>query len=84
MDVHVRIGTAPQECPVTTRFPDDSDHASYDPSAADEVWQAFRRIEPVFQAFRSRFRGKCSPVHLPLGGVRPRRFAVQWTARAPA
>jgi len=64
MDVHVRIGTAPQECPVKTHFPDDSDHGSYDASAAHELWQAFRRIEPVFQTFRSRFRGKCSPVHL--------------------
>jgi hypothetical protein len=54
MDVRVQINTAPQECPVTTHFPDDKEHASYDPSAAHQVWQAFR----------SRFRGKCSPVHL--------------------
>jgi hypothetical protein len=25
--------------------------------------KALRRIEPVFQTFRARFRGKCSPVH---------------------
>ena len=28
-----------------------------------QFWQALRRVEPVFQTFRSRFRGKCSPVH---------------------
>jgi hypothetical protein len=64
LDVHVRINTAPQECPVTTHFPDDREHGDYDPVAAHQVWQVFRRIEPVFQIFRSRFRGKCSPVHL--------------------
>jgi hypothetical protein len=64
MDVHVRINTVPQECPVTTHFPDDKEHASYDPAAAHRVWQVLSRIEPVFQTFRSRFRGKCSPVHL--------------------
>ena len=64
MDVQVRINTTPQECPVSTHFPDDREHAHYDPAAAHQVWQAFARIEPVFQIFRSRFRGKCSPVHL--------------------
>jgi uncharacterized protein DUF5996 len=68
MDVEIRVGTAPQECPVTTPFPDDTEHASYDASAVHQLWQAFRRIEPVFQTFRSRFRGKCSPVHLFWGG----------------
>ena len=28
-----------------------------------QFWQALRRVEPVFQTFRARFRGKCSPVH---------------------
>jgi hypothetical protein len=68
IDVDVRINTKPQECPVTTRFPDDVEHASYDPARARDFWEALRRIEPVFQQFRSRFRGKCSPVHFFWGG----------------
>jgi hypothetical protein len=64
MDVYVHINTAPQECPVTTGFPDDKEHARYDRAQVEQIWQVFRRIEPVFQLFRSRFRGKCSPVHL--------------------
>jgi Family of unknown function (DUF5996) len=60
--VKVRIGEAPQECPVTTPFARDREHASYDRLAVQQFWQALRRIEPVFQIFRSRFRGKCSPV----------------------
>ena len=36
--------------------------------ASVPFWLALRRIEPVFQVFRSRFRGKCSPVHFFWGG----------------
>jgi hypothetical protein len=63
IDVTVRIGEAPQECPVTTPFAQDREHASYDGVAVQRFWQALRRVEPVFQTFRARFRGKCSPVH---------------------
>ena len=59
----VQIWPQPQECPVTTPFTDDREHAHYDRAAVQQYWQALRRIEPVFQKFRSRFRGKCSPVH---------------------
>jgi hypothetical protein len=68
IDVHVRIGGKPQECPVTTPFAVDQEHASYDAIAVQEFWHALRRIEPVFQRFRSGFRGKCSPVHFFWGG----------------
>jgi hypothetical protein len=64
IDVRVRIDTRPQECPVLTRFADDREHAHYDPAKVRALFDALSRIEPVFQAFRSRFRGKCSPVHL--------------------
>jgi hypothetical protein len=63
IDVQVRIGGKPQECPVTTPFAADEEHASYDAIAVQQFWRALHRIEPVFQTFRSRFRGKCSPVH---------------------
>ncbi len=63
MGADVRIWPQPQECPVTTPFTDDRDHAQYDRAAVQTYWQALRRIEPVFQRFRSGFRGKCSPVH---------------------
>ena len=61
IDAH--IWTQPQECPVTTPFTDDREHAHYDKAAVSRFWQALSRIEPVFQLFRSRFRGKSSPVH---------------------
>ena len=59
----VRIWQQPQECPVTTPFGEDREHAHYDRAAVGRYWQALRRIEPVFQSFRAGFRGKCSPVH---------------------
>ncbi|MDB4967565.1 MAG: hypothetical protein JWN44_3254 [Myxococcales bacterium] len=68
LDVHVEIQPVPQECPVTMRFDEDAEHCSYDAAQAHRLWSAFRRIEPVFQTFRARFRGKCSPVHLFWGG----------------
>jgi len=61
--VDVHIWPQPQECPVTTPFTDDREHSHYDRQAVRTFWQALRRIEPVFQQFRSRFRGKSSPVH---------------------
>src|SRR5262249_44859618 len=57
----VHIGPLPQECPVTTPFTDDREHTSYDRAHAHDLWRALSRIEPGFQTFRSRFRGKCSP-----------------------
>jgi len=68
MDVQVEIGPVPQECPVKTPFAECVEHASYDGARVRDFWEALRRIEPVFQAFRARFRGKCSPVHFFWGG----------------
>ncbi|MGH7272586.1 MAG: DUF5996 family protein, partial [Polyangiaceae bacterium] len=62
IDVHVVINPTPVECPVTVRFPDDREHATYNAAQAHEFWQVLRRIEPIFSSFRARFRGKCSPV----------------------
>jgi len=63
IDVRPKIGPVPQECPVTTPFAQDVEHKTYDRARVGDFWEALRRIEPVFQRFRARFRGKCSPVH---------------------
>jgi hypothetical protein len=68
IDIHCEIHPVPQECPVTVPFADDVEHCSYDRAQAHRAWQVFRRVEPVLQKFRARFRGKCSPVHLFWGG----------------
>lgn len=44
-------------------FADDTAVRAYDPDFADRFRRALVAIEPVFQAFRGRYLGKCSPVH---------------------
>jgi hypothetical protein len=59
----VPIWPVPVEIPMNVPFDQDTEHATYDPEAAHRFWDVLTRIEPVLEAFRSRYRGKCSPVH---------------------
>ncbi len=61
--IEVKIWPMPVEVPDPIRFDQDRIHAAYDPAAAQTFWRILRCIEPVFQEFRSRFLGKCSPIH---------------------
>ena len=64
LDIHVCIRPVPVEIPWVTPFPDDIMNRSYDAEQVNRFWRVLRSIEPVFEEFRARFRGKCSPVHL--------------------
>jgi hypothetical protein len=63
LGIEVTINLKPCEFDDTTPFNEDRHHASYD----QEYVERFRRIlinaDHVFKQFRSRFIGKCSPVH---------------------
>jgi hypothetical protein len=61
--IEVEIWTMPVEVPNPIRFTEDHEHKSYDPEYANRFWHALVKMEAVFQEFRSRFIGKCSPVH---------------------
>jgi hypothetical protein len=63
LDVHVRIWPMPVEVPSPIRFEEDTVHHDYDAAAARTCWDVILAIAPVFEQFRSRFTGKCSPVH---------------------
>ena len=63
LKVTVEIWTMPVEVPNPIRFTEDHEHKSYDPEYANRFWRALLLMEPVLQEFRSRFIGKCSPVH---------------------
>jgi hypothetical protein len=63
MDIDVRIWTMPVEVPEPIRFEKDTVHRSYDGAAARTFWETLLAMKPVFDAFRSEFIGKCSPVH---------------------
>jgi hypothetical protein len=68
LHIRVRIWPMPVEVPAPIRFDEDRVHTSYDADAAHRWWRALLQAETVFYEFRSRFIGKCSPVHLWWGG----------------
>jgi hypothetical protein len=61
--IKVRIWPMPVEIPNPIRFDQDQQHSSYDPEAVDKFWRILLSADAVFQQFRARFVGKCSPVH---------------------
>ena len=63
LGVHVRLWPVPVEVERPIRFPDDEDHAAYDPEYANRFWRILVQADDVFRQFRGAFLGKCSPVH---------------------
>jgi len=63
LGIEVHIWRMPVEIPDPIPFDEDHDHASYDRDYVNRFWQVLRSSEQVMQEFRSRFIGKCSPVH---------------------
>jgi hypothetical protein len=69
LGVSTTIWPVPVEIPGAVRFTEDRVHASYDRDAARRFWLALVEIQRVFEAFRARFVGKASPVHLFWGAL---------------
>jgi Family of unknown function (DUF5996) len=44
-------------------FRQDREHAAYDPEYAQRFWRVLLQADRLFKQFRTRFRGKVSPVH---------------------
>jgi len=63
LGIEVHIWRMPVEIADPIPFDEDEQHASYDPEYANRFWQVLRASERVMVEFRSRFIGKCSPVH---------------------
>jgi hypothetical protein len=63
MGIEARIWTMPVEVQNPVRFEADVAHRSYDAASANAFWRVLVAAKPTFEAFRSRFIGKCSPVH---------------------
>ena len=63
LGVDVQIWTMPVEIPDAIPFEADHAHKSYDAAAANLFWQQLMQVHRVFNIFRARFLGKCSPVH---------------------
>jgi hypothetical protein len=63
MGIEVAIFTKPQEVPNPIPFEKDTEHASYDPEYANRFWRILGHTAFVFEEFRGRFIGKCSPIN---------------------
>jgi Family of unknown function (DUF5996) len=61
--IEVKIWKVPVEIPDPIPFDQDSVHAAYDPERVEKFWRILLSVDAVFNRFRSRFNGKCSPVH---------------------
>jgi hypothetical protein len=59
----VSIWPVPVEVPAPIPFLEDHIHVAYDPEYARRFWLILLQTARVLQVFRSRFVGKCSPVH---------------------
>jgi hypothetical protein len=64
LGVATAINEIPNEIADPIPFPRDTRPRPYDPAQALAFWRALLRVDELFSRFRTRFLGKCSPVHL--------------------
>ena len=85
MGIDVTIYPVPNELPVVIPFAEDTSHFVYDGHQINLYWQALVKIDAVFNTFRARFTGKCSPVHLFWGAfdLAVTRFSGRLAPRHP-
>lgn len=69
LGITVRIYEKPNELPTDVPFPQDNMPRPYDADAVHRFWRALSHADRVFNQFRARFIGKCSPVHLFWGAM---------------
>ena len=63
LDLSVSINVMPNEVENPIAFDRDDEHRSYNREYAHRFWRVLVQSDRVFKEFRSRFCGKCSPVH---------------------
>ena len=63
LGINVTINPMPQEVPDAVPCDEDDVHDSYDAEYANRFWRVLVQADRVLKVFRSRFVGKCSPVH---------------------
>ena len=64
LGVDVAIREDPYGVPITTPFPNDTEHAAYDPDSVRRFWQVLDWVDTVLEEFSGWYCGKQSPVHL--------------------
>ncbi|MFT6865921.1 MAG: hypothetical protein ACJA08_000747 [Cyclobacteriaceae bacterium] len=68
LGIDIAIHGKPNELEQSIPFAENKVNKTYDTNAALNYWQAAVSVHNVFSKFRSKFIGKCSPVHLFWGG----------------
>jgi hypothetical protein len=63
LDLAVSVHAVPNEVADAIPFEQDETHCAYDPEYANRFWRVIVQATRVLTTFRSRFIGKCSPVH---------------------
>ena len=64
LGIDVAIREEPYRVSVTTPFPEDREHASYDRDAVERFWHILEWTDGVLEEFAGWYCGKTSPVHL--------------------
>ncbi|HZA42129.1 MAG TPA: DUF5996 family protein [Actinomycetota bacterium] len=83
LGMDVKILESPYGVPMTTAFPDDEEHASYDRDSVTRFWRILDWSGGVFESVSGWFCGKTSPVQLYWHGF-DLAFSRFNGARAPA
>jgi hypothetical protein len=63
LNIAVQITAHPDEVANPIPFAEDTTHKSYDRQSVQRFHRLLISVDQVFKRFRSRFLGKCSPVH---------------------
>jgi hypothetical protein len=63
LELPVKIDLTPNEIADPLSFDRDETHRAYDPTQVNRFWRVLLQSDRVLKKFRSRFCGKCSPVH---------------------
>ena len=63
LGIAVEINLKPQEVADGVPFDRDTADCTYDPEYANRFWRILVSSAKVFERFRAKFTGKCSPVH---------------------
>jgi hypothetical protein len=86
-DLGLEVKLDPMPCELLEALPFHSDVVirAYDGDTARAYWRALVQAHRVFQLFRTRFVGKCSPIHLFWGGfdLAVTRFSGRAAPRHP-
>lgn len=68
LNIHIKIKPVPVEIKDPIPFEKDTIHCTYDLEQITAFHVALLKIRDVFLNFRSKFKGKCSPIHFFWGG----------------